>query len=190
MRFDDDEIARKFIRNLLAQPQAQRRIVIDPGAQYRGVELLAPRGKRRRPLGGGQISGGVPHARVPHLVASLDVGVLPDTSFYACPLKIVEWMAAGRAIVAPRYGPVEDLLEDGAQGLLFPPRDLEALVAAVLRLVDQPRLRQELGSAAAVRAAGSLSWSDNARRVVGALEEAMGSCAAASGARPGLSPAG
>ncbi len=61
MRFDDDEIARKFIRYLLAQLQSPRQIVIDPGPQHRGVELLAPRGKRRGTLGCGQISRGEPH---------------------------------------------------------------------------------------------------------------------------------
>jgi len=135
------------------------------------------------------MTGGVPHERVPRLVASFDIGVLPDTSFYACPLKIVEWMAAGRAVVAPRYGPVEELLEDGVQGVLFEPRDLDGLVGAVLRLVDRPRLARELGTAAALRAHGALGWTDNARRVVGTLQEAIARSAAASGLQAGLSPA-
>jgi glycosyltransferase involved in cell wall biosynthesis len=143
---------------------------------------LAPLGERA------VLTGTVEHAEVPGLVAAFDVGVLPETSFYACPLKVIEWMAAGKAVVAPRYGPLTEMIADGEEGLLFPPRDLGALVAAVLRLVDRPALRRKLGDAAAARAAASLSWTDNARRVIGVLEQAR-SCAAAAGrAQPNLSP--
>jgi glycosyltransferase involved in cell wall biosynthesis len=81
-------------------------------------------------------------------------------------------MAAGKAIVAPRYVPLEDVIDDGVQGLLFPPRDCEALVRSVLRLVDGPELRRSLGRAAAERACSSLSWEHNARRVLEACQRA------------------
>ena len=82
-------------------------------------------------------------------------------------------MAAGRAIVAPGYGPLREIIADGVEGLLFAPRDLGALVAAVLCLVDDPALRRRLGDAAAERARLSLSWEENARRVVRACEESL-----------------
>jgi glycosyltransferase involved in cell wall biosynthesis len=125
--------------------------------------------------------GKVAHAEVPGLVAGFDIGVLPDTGFYACPLKVVEWMAAGRAVVAPAYGPLQEMLEDGARGELFPPRDLDALVAAVLRLVDDPARRRALAAAAAERAHASLTWTDNARRVLAVVRDAVARRAAAPG---------
>ena len=57
--------------------------------------------------------------------------------------------------------------------VLFPPGDLGALTASVIRLIDQPQLRASLGRAAAARANAELSWTDNARRVLSV-------CAAAS----------
>jgi len=118
-------------------------------------------------------TGLVSHARVPGLVASLDIGVLPEADFYRCPLKVIEWMAAGKAVVAPRYAPLQDLIDDGVHGILFQPRDAEALTTAVLRLVDSTELRQGLGAAAAARARSSLSWEDNARRVLAACDAAV-----------------
>ena len=130
--------------------------------------------KRRLDLGErATFTGRVPHGRVPGLVASLDVGVIADAAPYQCPLKLIEWMAAGRAIVAPRHGPIEDLVEDGVHALLFEPRDRDALVAKVLELIDDPARRRDLGRAAAERAHASLSWEDNARRVLAACEQAM-----------------
>jgi glycosyltransferase involved in cell wall biosynthesis len=124
---------------------------------------------------GGRVAftGSVPHQRVPGLVAALDVGVMPDSNFYGSPLKVIEWMAAGRAIVAPDLPPLRDVIEPGREGLLFPPRDAAALAAAVLQLVDDAPLRLRLGNAAADRARSSLSWQDNARRILSACDAAV-----------------
>lgn len=119
-------------------------------------------------------TGKVPHSRVPGLVAAFDVGVVAEAGFYMSPLKLFEWMAAGRAAVAPCYGPLEEVIDDGVHGLLFPPRDIDTLCGAVLRLLDDGALRQRLGRAAAERAHGSLSWQDNARRVLAACERVSG----------------
>jgi glycosyltransferase involved in cell wall biosynthesis len=147
-----------------------------------------PARRRLSPLGARAVTtGAVPHAEVPGLVAALDVGVLPESSFYACPLKVIEWMAAGKAVVAPRHGPLREVLADGEEGVLFPPRDLEALVAAVLRLVDRPDLRRRLAAAAAARASASLSWTDNARGVVAVLDRARNRALATGRAQPDLS---
>jgi glycosyltransferase involved in cell wall biosynthesis len=118
-------------------------------------------------------TGHVPHARIPGLVANLDIGVLPEADFFRCPLKVIEWMAAGKAVVVPRYAPLQDLIDDGVHGMLFPPRDAQALIGTVLRLVDEPELRQALGAGAAARARASLSWRDNARRVLTACDAAV-----------------
>jgi glycosyltransferase involved in cell wall biosynthesis len=79
-----------------------------------------------------------------------------------------------------------DLYEDGVHGLYFPPKDGRAFAAAVLRLVDDPALRARLGAAAAEHARSSLSWVDNARRVVAACEIAR---AAGAPAAPPVSEA-
>ena len=72
---------------------------------------------------------------VPGLLASIDAAVAPYPAlghFYFSPLKVYEYMAAGRAIVASRAGQLEELLEDGAHALLCPPGDAAALAEALL----------------------------------------------------------
>lgn len=119
------------------------------------------------------LTGRVPHNRIPGIVACMDIGVQPESAFYQSPLKVIEWMAAGRAIVAPDYGPLREVIESGREGLLFNPGNAEDLVAAVVKLIDDPGLRQRLGQSAHRRATDSLSWSHNAARVMEACQRAI-----------------
>ena len=51
----------------------------------------------------------------------------------------LEWMAAGRPLVATKVGGLPDIVEDGVTGLLVPPRDPRALADAIVRLLtDHP----------------------------------------------------
>lgn len=129
------------------------------------------------------LTGWVDHQRVAGLIAAFDIGVVAEAGFYMSPLKVVEWMAAGRAVVAPRYGPLEELIEDGVHGLLFPPRDGEALIRCVLRLLDDSDLRQRLGQAAHQRARTSLTWSHNAERALAVAERTLAAHRASAGDR-------
>ena len=118
-------------------------------------------------------TGRVDHGRLPGLVSCLDIAVMPESNPYGSPLKVLEWMAAGTSVVAPRYGPLEDIIDSDVHGLLFPPKDLEALVAAVSMLVDNPELRRRLGQAAADRVCRELTWEHNADRALEACRFAL-----------------
>jgi len=63
-----------------------------------------------------------------------------------------EAMAAGRPVVATAVGGLADAVADGESGLLVPPGDVEALRAAVTRLLADAALRQRLGEAARLQA--------------------------------------
>jgi glycosyltransferase involved in cell wall biosynthesis len=71
-------------------------------------------------------------------------------------------MAAGRAVVASRQGDIPELM--AGTGLLVAPGDVKALRDALLRVGENPALRQRLGQAARARAR-DLSWDAVARRV-------------------------
>lgn len=115
------------------------------------------------------LCGSVPRAEIESALASFDVAVQPAVTSYACPMKILEYMAAGRAIVAPGSANVRELLADGESALLCPGDEnpsAEDLGAAVLRVARDPDLRVRLGAAArrSLLERGYL-WEENARRV-------------------------
>ncbi len=75
---------------------------------------------------------------VPAVTAALDVAVLPSYR-EAQGLVILEAMALSRPVVASRVGGIPEMIEDGVTGLLVPPRNPEALAAAITRLLlDHP----------------------------------------------------
>jgi glycosyltransferase involved in cell wall biosynthesis len=115
------------------------------------------------------LCGPVPRGEIESALASFDVAVQPAVTPYACPMKILEYMAAGRAITAPGSDNVRELLTDGESARLCPgganPTS-EDLGAAVLALVRDAPLRARMGEAARRRIfeRGYL-WEENARRV-------------------------
>jgi glycosyltransferase involved in cell wall biosynthesis len=117
--------------------------------------------------------GRVAHEEVPGYVAAMDVALIPDSNFYGSSLKTLEYMAAGRAIVAPRYGPFEEILEPEREGILFPPGDLSTMVASIRRLLGDEALRRRFGLEARTRVCGQYTWRHNADRVLKACREAV-----------------
>jgi glycosyltransferase involved in cell wall biosynthesis len=111
---------------------------------------------------------------VPGLIASFDIALQPASVPYASPLKVFEYMAAGRAIVAPDQPNIREVLEHGRTALLFDPDRKGAMSAAVLQLAGDAPLRARLGAAARAEVLRrDLTWAGNARRVAALAAEEM-----------------
>lgn len=116
---------------------------------------------------------GVDHAEVPAWLRAMDVAVAPYADlerFYFSPLKVLEYMAAGRAVVASAIGQLPDLVRDGENGLLVAPGDAAALARAIRRLARAPSLRALLGEQAAEDARLHHSWDDRAARILALVD--------------------
>jgi glycosyltransferase involved in cell wall biosynthesis len=109
-------------------------------------------------------------ADVPDVLAAADVAVICSDR-EGQPLALMEYMAAGKAIVATRVGGVSELIEDRAQGLLVPPRDVNALACAIGELLRDPRLREELGRRARERQRTERDFDVMVRRLEALYEE-------------------
>jgi glycosyltransferase involved in cell wall biosynthesis len=116
--------------------------------------------------------GSVPHEEVPQYLAVMDVAVAPYPAledFYFSPLKLYEYMASSRAIVASRIGQVAEVVADGLTGLLYKAGDSEGFIQCIRQLRSDESLRRELGKNARI-ACSKNTWSRNAARVVGWVE--------------------
>jgi glycosyltransferase involved in cell wall biosynthesis len=91
---------------------------------------------------------------VARYIYASDILAIPDTvtTVTASPLKLFEYMAAGRAIVLRELPALREILGDA--GRYFPAGDVGALAAALEALAADPMLRARLGATAATRAAG------------------------------------
>ena len=146
-----------------ATPPAARLLVVGDGPARADLEQLA------RQLGIAErvrFTGVVPRAQVPQLVAAFDIALQPAVVPYASPLKLFEYLALGKAIVAPRQPNIEEVLTDGDNALLFDGGQTGALEDALTRLCADQALRQKLSAGAAASIARlRLTWHSNALRV-------------------------
>jgi glycosyltransferase involved in cell wall biosynthesis len=99
----------------------------------------------------------------------MDVAVAPDPNlpdFYFSPLKVFEYMAAGRAVAASRIGQLADLIQDGVNGVLCPAGDPSGLAEAVDRLCGDSGMRARLGQAARATVLRDHTWNGVVRRIL------------------------
>lgn len=128
-------------------------------------------------------TGHVAHADVAAYVRRFDVAVapyVPMDHFYFNPLKVVEYLAAGRPVVYSQQGELAATV--GPAGLGFPPGDEAALAAALLEMAHPDRRRRF--AAEAQQRAADHDWEDVARRLVVFAEQAV----ARGGGAASLSP--
>lgn len=112
------------------------------------------------------ITGVTPHKELPRYVCAFDIALQPEVTSYASPLKLFEYMAMARAIVAPASENILEVLEDGTDSLLFPKGDMAAFAATIARLAGDAPLRAKLGRRAAEKISRrDLTWRGNAIRV-------------------------
>jgi glycosyltransferase involved in cell wall biosynthesis len=104
-----------------------------------------------------------PVADVPHFLAALDLAVLCSTS-EGMSNAILEYMAAGRPIVATAVGANSQLIENRGTGLLVPPGDPAQLARAISELLDDPDRAALLGAAARRRCQEHYSRQRSVRR--------------------------
>jgi glycosyltransferase involved in cell wall biosynthesis len=114
-------------------------------------------------------TGLVPPERVPGLLRQASVLVLPNrasaiSTSFTSPLKLFEYMAAGRPIVASDLPSLREVLHDQVDALLVPPGDAGALAAAIRTLLADPALARRLAGAAAA-AVPQYGWDRRAERL-------------------------
>lgn len=101
------------------------------------------------------------------------VGVVASTGSEAVSRVAVEWMAAGRPLVATSVGCLPEYVEDGRAGLLVPPGDPKAMAGALARLLGDAELRRRLGRGARERFEGSFGMDRFVKETEGLYERAL-----------------
>lgn len=108
------------------------------------------------------------------LLEGADVCVVPSLWEEAFGLAVLEPMARGRAVIASRAGGIPEVAIDGETGVLVPPGDEGALLAAMCRLLLSPSERERLGRAGRERAARHFSLTAEIDELAGLLGSVFG----------------
>jgi glycosyltransferase involved in cell wall biosynthesis len=106
----------------------------------------------------------VPHEQVPALIVQADVCVAPlgyndrNVTQGCCPLKLLEYMACGRPVVAANLPVVRELACAGTEALLVNPDDPADMAQNILAVLDDPTLAAHLGANATARVHREFIW--------------------------------
>jgi glycosyltransferase involved in cell wall biosynthesis len=123
-----------------------------------------------------EYAGWVEVEALPGYLARADVAVYPfdDTLINRakCAMKLLDLMAAGVPVVAEAVGQNAAAIEHGVSGLLAPPGEGDVFAAAVIRLLDDPALRQQLSHGAQRRLRECFTW----ERLAAQVEQAYKGC--------------
>jgi glycosyltransferase involved in cell wall biosynthesis len=117
------------------------------------------------------MTGAIAHSQVPEMLSIADVAVAPSAPVSAShggtgtPLKLFEYMAAGKAIVATALNEATEVVQDGYNGLLVEAGDVNKFATAILKLLDDPLERRLLGHNARQQAIELYSWEQYTRRL-------------------------
>ena len=118
-----------------------------------------------------QVCGVIGRDRLAGYISTFDIALQPEVTAYASPLKLFEYMALGRAIIAPDAPNIREILTHEVDALLFEPNNPQSLAAAIRRLVGDGGLRARLGAAAADKIQREdITWARNARRAISLVQ--------------------
>jgi len=118
-----------------------------------------------------------PQRRLPELYATADIVVL-SSSFDNSPNAVLEAGACERPVVATRVGGVPRYVHDGENGLLVDPDDVVGFARAIVRLLDRPDLRRDMGQAGRRRVLDRHSWRKSAEKLLTLYESLLAARAA------------
>jgi glycosyltransferase involved in cell wall biosynthesis len=187
-----DILLTAFGRLLVDDPRARLLIVGTGPSEQTLRETAARMGVEESVI----FTGAVPHERVPRLLRAMDVAAAPFKpmdNFYFSPIKLFEYMAAGLCVVASRLGQIQEVIEEGRNGLLCTPDDVESLVAALEEARRSAEFRRRLGAAALETVRRRYTWghaADATARVIHeTIEHRRHGRAARTDSLPAASPA-
>jgi glycosyltransferase involved in cell wall biosynthesis len=139
-------------------------VIVGDGPVRSDLEALA---KRLRLDERVRFTGVIHRDQVPDWVAAFDIALQPAVVPYASPLKLMEYLVLGKAIIAPRTPNLLEVLNDNENALMFDADTPTGFEDALSRLCADDALREKLGRGAyATIQKLDLTWDGNARRVV------------------------
>lgn len=174
---DLDLLLKSFSQVLQKQPNAKLLLVGDGQTRPAVSQNVQKNGLRDAVI----MTGAVAHSNVPEMLSVADVAVVPAAPVSASgggtgtPLKLFEYMAAGKPIVATALNQATEVIQHGYNGLLVAPGDVPGFAEAMLTLLNDSGQRDRLGQNARRCAVERYSWEQYTRRLEAAYVNVLGS---------------
>ncbi len=162
----------------ILERQAVRLHIVGRG-RSRQRKLLSKQIRRLGVEGSVFVQPAVPHHEIPALIAEADICVAPlglndrNVTQGACPIKVLEYMAAGRPLLASNMPIVRELVREDVDALLFSPNDPDDLARQALTLLNDFGLSQRLAESASARALTKFTWHESQKKLLKVYENLL-----------------
>ncbi len=147
-----------FAKVIVSRPDAHLILVGDGIQRDKMMQQAASLGIEQAAHFVGRVS----HVEVPAFMNAADVAVVPVPAmlhdFWLSPMKLFEYMATGKPVVASGMGQIARVIRDDENGFLVQPGDTAMLAYALLKLIEDASLRDRLGQQARKDAVRDYSW--------------------------------
>lgn len=109
----------------------------------------------------------VDHDNIYNFINLFDVGVMAQSNDYGSPMKLIEYMGLGKAVIGPDTPAVREIIKNHETGILVNPGDSEDLYLKLSMLIINENERIYLGeNARSFIINNKMTWQDNARRII------------------------
>jgi glycosyltransferase involved in cell wall biosynthesis len=133
-------------------------VLVGDGPQLQDLKAFALKLGIERRI---EFTGSIPYRSVPSMLARMDVCVIPHATWYGSPTKLFEYGAMGKAVIGPLNTPVEEIIADHHDGLLFRLGDIGQLGRAMSFLAANSEVRVSLGKNLRHKLLHEITWDKN-----------------------------
>ncbi len=110
--------------------------------------------------------GKVRHSDIPVYLKMADVAVIPETNDFRSPIKMFEYMAMGKAVVAPQKPAIASVISHNKDGVLFDPGNCSSLAGALSQCLVDTEFSKGLALAAKEKISRKYTWEKHAERIL------------------------
>jgi glycosyltransferase involved in cell wall biosynthesis len=110
-------------------------------------------------------TGRVDRSEIFDYINLFDIAVMANSNWYGSPVKIFEYGVLKKAIIAPDYAPLRDVMTNETDGILIQPT-VENLTLAISRLLNDSELRTKIGNNFYKKVNSNHLWSKNAEEIL------------------------
>ncbi len=120
------------------------------------------------------LPGYVTYNDIPEYLSAMDIVLAPyprHRIFYFSPIKLFEYMAAGKSVVASSIGQIKEIIEDGVNGMLFQAGNYKEMLEKSTLLLKNNSLRERIGKAARMTIEKNYTWKHTAEKLKHIIEQ-------------------
>lgn len=155
-----DILIKAFAKVSISNPNVKL-IIIGTGEIEKELKELAIQTSSKQIIFTGRIS----HNEIFNYISIFDIAIMPNSNWYGSPVKVFEYGILKKAIIAPDYMPLKDVMQNNKDAILIQP-NVENLKNAMQKLISDKELRNKLALSFYNKIINNYTWKKNAEKVL------------------------